>query len=449
MANKVASPALKPTLSVVDASAIVVGMVIGAGIFETPTLVAQNAGSQSVILFAWLLGGVASLIGALCYAELTTAYPHPGGDYHYFMRAFGTNIAFLFAWARMTVIQTGSITLFAYAFGDYASQILPLGSYSSAIYAALCIAILTGLHIMGVQQGKWTQNLLTLATVAGLALVIIAGMITVASTTPVPDTTPTSNGGAFGLAMVFVLLTYGGWNEAAYISAEVRDARHNMVKTLLLSIALIAGLYMLVNFAYIHGLGIAGVANSKAVAADLMRRVFGESGARLISFIVAVTALSSINATIFTGARTNFALGQDFRSFSLLGQWSDRRHTPTNALLIQGAIALGLVLLGTITHEGEKGFETMTAYTSPVFWCFFLLSGIALFVLRQREPNTPRTFQVPGYPITPLIFCAICAYLLYSSITYASSQAYSIGAIVGISVMVVGVPVLFWVRRRN
>ncbi|NHC33596.1 APC family permease [Scytonema millei] len=449
MANKVASPALKPTLSVVDASAIVVGMVIGAGIFETPTLVAQNAGSQSVILFAWLLGGVASLIGALCYAELTTAYPHPGGDYHYFMRAFGTNIAFLFAWARMTVIQTGSITLFAYAFGDYASQILPLGSYSSAIYAALCIALLTGLHIMGVQQGKWTQNLLTLATVLGLALVIIAGMITVAGTTPVPDTTPTSNGGAFGLAMVFVLLTYGGWNEAAYISAEVRDARHNMVKTLLLSIALIAGLYMLVNFAYIHGLGIAGVANSKAVAADLMRRVFGENGARLISFIVAVTALSSINATIFTGARTNFALGQDFRSFSFLGRWSDRRHTPTNALLIQGAIALGLVLLGTITHEGEKGFETMTAYTSPVFWCFFLLSGIALFVLRQREPNTPRTFQVPGYPITPLIFCAICAYLLYSSVTYASSQAYSIGAIVGITVMVVGVPVLFWVRRRN
>ncbi|AFY86071.1 MAG: Serine/threonine exchanger SteT [Chroococcidiopsis cubana SAG 39.79] len=449
MANKVASPALKPTLSVVDASAIVVGMVIGAGIFETPTLVAQNAGSQSVILFAWLLGGVASLIGALCYAELTTAYPHPGGDYHYFMRAFGTNVAFLFAWARMTVIQTGSITLFAYAFGDYASQILPLGSYSSAIYAALCIAILTGLHIMGVQQGKWTQNLLTLSTVLGLALVIIAGMITVAGTTPVPNGTPTNNGGAFGLAMVFVLLTYGGWNEAAYISAEVRDARHNMVKTLLLSIALIAGLYMLVNFAYIHGLGIAGVANSKAVAADLMRRVFGESGARLISFIVAVTALSSINATIFTGARTNFALGQDFRSFSLLGQWSDRRHTPTNALLIQGAIALGLVLLGTITHEGEKGFETMTAYTSPVFWCFFLLSGIALFVLRQREPNTPRTFQVPGYPITPLIFCAICAYLLYSSITYASSQAYSIGAIVGISMMVVGVPVLFWVRRRH
>ncbi|MGL5922076.1 APC family permease [Chroococcidiopsis sp.] len=449
MANKVASPTLKPTLSVLDASAIVVGMVIGAGIFETPTLVAQNTGSQGAILFAWLLGGVASLIGALCYAELTTAYPHPGGDYHYFMRAFGTNIAFLFAWARMTVIQTGSIALFAFLLGDYASQILPLGSYSSAIYAALCIAILTGLHIMGVRQGKWTQNILTLVEILGLLLVIVAGLITVAKTAPVPNGAPTNGSSAFGLAMVFVLLTYGGWNEAAYISAEVQDARRNMVKTLLLSISIIAGLYILVNFAYIHGLGIAGVANSKAVAADLMRQVFGEGGAKLISFIVAITALSSINATIFTGARTNFALGQDFRSFSVLGQWSDRRHTPTNALLVQGAIALALVLLGTITHEGEKGFETMIAYTSPVFWFFFLLSGITLFVLRQREPNTSRPFRVPGYPITPLMFCAICAYLLYSSITYASSQAYSIGAIVGIGVMVVGVPVLFWVRRRH
>mgnify|MGYP002777016536 CR=1 FL=1 len=449
MANKVVAPEPKPTLSVVDASAIVVGMVIGAGIFETPTLVAQSAGSQGVVLFAWFLGGVASLIGALCYAELTTAYPHPGGDYHYFMRAFGTNIAFLFAWARMTVIQTGSITLFAYAFGDYASQVLPLGGYSSAIYASVCIALLTALQLVGIRQGKWTQNLLTLATVLGLALVIIAGLVAVAGTAPVPNGTATNGGGAFGLAMVFVLLTYGGWNEAAYISAEVQDGRRNMVKTLLLSIAIIAGLYMLVNFAYIHGLGIAGVAASKAVAADLMRRVFGEGGAVFISLLVAVTALSSINATIFTGARTNYALGRDFRAFSLLGRWNDRGNTPTNALLLQAAIALGLVLLGTLTHEGEKGFETMTAYTSPVFWFFFLLSGIALFVLRQREPNTSRPFRVPGYPVTPLIFCAVCGYLLYSSVTYASSQAYSIGAIVGITVMAIGVPVLLFVRRSS
>lgn len=451
MANKVATK-LKPTLSVVDASAIIIGMVIGAGIFETPTLVAQNAGSQNIALLAWLLGGVASLAGALCYAELTTAYPHPGGDYHYLMRAFGTNIGFLFAWARLTVIQTGSITLFAFVFGDYVSQILPLGSYSSSLYAALCIVVLTMLHVIGIRQGKWTQNLLTLAEVIGLVSVIVVGLAFVPSSTPAATASPNS-GGAFGLAMVFVLLTYGGWNEAAYISAELREVQSNMVKALIWSISIIAGLYVLINFVYIRGLGIAGVADSNAVAADLMRRAVGEGGAKFISFIVAVAALSSINATIFTGARSNYALGRDFRLFSFMGQWSDRASTPTNALLVQGAISLGLVLLGTITHEGSKGFETMAAYTSPVFWLFFLLSGIALFVLRQREPDVARPFRVPAYPLIPLLFCAICGYLLYSSITYAysnaASEAYSIGAFVGVTVLLVGIPVLLLTRRQQ
>lgn len=446
MADKAA--VLKPTLSAFDAIAIIVGMVIGAGIFETPALVAPNTGSAGIALLAWSLGGVVSLIGALCYAELTTAYPHPGGDYHYFMRAYGTNIAFLFAWARMTVIQTGSITLFAFVFGDYVAQVLPLGSYASSMYAALIIVILTLLNLSNIRQGKWTQNLLALATVLGLLLVIFAGLFFASNSAPAAAGAPAS-GGAFGLAMVFVLLTYGGWNEAAYISAEVQDGQHNMAKVLITGIGIITVIYLLINFAFIHGLGIAGMAESNAVAADLMRRAFGEGGARFVSVIVAITALSSINATIITGARTNFALGQDFPAFAFLGRWNERGNTPSNALLVQGAIALALVLLGTLTHEGIKGFETMTAYTAPVFWFFFLLSGVTLFVLRMREPNTPRPFRVPGYPVTPLIFCAVCGYMLYSSLAYASSVAYSIGAVVGIGVMVVGVPVLLFVRRQQ
>lgn len=451
MANKVAK--LKPTLSVVDASAIIIGMVIGAGIFETPTLVAQTAGNQTVVLLAWVLGGIASLVGALCYAELTTAYPHPGGDYHYLMRAFGTNIAFLFAWARMAVIQTGSIALFSFAFGDYATQILSLGSYSSSLYAALCIIFLTVLHVLGVQQGKWTQNLLTLAEVLGLISVIVVGLTFATNSAPAATTAPAATGGAFGLSMVFVLLTYGGWNEAAYISAELREVQSNMAKALIWSIGIITGLYVLVNLAYVQGLGISGVAASQAVAADLMRRAIGEGGAKFISFLVAVAALSSINATIFTGARTNYALGRDFRLFSFMGQWSDRAKTPTNALLVQGAIALTLVLLGALTHEGSKGFETMAAYTSPVFWLFFLLSGVALLVLRYREPQVHRPFSVPAYPLIPLLFCAICGYLLYSSLTYAyssaASQAYSVGAFVGVGVLLLGLPVLFFTRSRE
>lgn len=451
MADKQVAPkpkqvTLKPTLSIFDAGALIIGMVIGASIYESPALIAVNAGSASVTLIAWLLGGVMSIVGALCYAELATAYPHPGGNYHYFMRAFGKDIAFLFAWARMTVIQTGSIALLAFVFGNYATQILPLGNYSPAIYAALSIVILTTINLMSVRQGKWTQNILTAAKVLGLFLVIYAGLA-FNSSTPAVNSSNIESQGSFGLAMVFVLLTYGGWNEAAYISAEMRDVERNMTKVLIGSIITTALIYLLINFAYIQGLGISGMAESKAVAADLMRRAVGEGGAKFVSFLVAISALGGINATIFTGARTNYALGKDFPIFGFLGKWSDRGNTPTNALLVQGAIALTLVFVGALVHEGREGFETMAAYTSPVFWFFFLLSGVALFVLRRKEPNIPRPFSVPGYPLTPLIFCLICAYMLQSSLTYATSISYSIGAIVGVAVLLVGVPLLLLIRR--
>ena len=453
MANKQVAPkpeqvTLKPTLSIFDAGALIIGMVIGASIYESPALIAVNAGSANVTLIAWLLGGVMSIVGALCYAELATAYPHPGGNYHYFMRAFGKDIAFLFAWARMTVIQTGSIALLAFVFGNYANQILPLGNYSPAIYAALSIVILTTINLMSVRQGKWTQNILTAAKVLGLFLVIYAGLA-FNSSTPAVNSSNIESQGSFGLAMVFVLLTYGGWNEAAYISAEMRDVERNMTKVLIGSIITTAFIYLLINFAYIQGLGISGMAESKAVAADLMRHAVGEGGAKFVSFLVAISALGGINATIFTGARTNYALGKDFSIFGFLGKWNDRGNTPTNALLVQGAIALTLVFVGGLVHEGREGFETMAAYTSPVFWFFFLLSGVALFVLRRKEPNIPRPFSVPGYPLTPLIFCLMCAYMLQSSLTYATSISYSIGAIVGVAVLLVGIPLLLFIRHQQ
>uniref|UniRef100_A0A0C1MY23 Amino acid permease n=4 Tax=Nostocales TaxID=1161 RepID=A0A0C1MY23_9CYAN len=438
MVTKVSAP--KPTLSTIDAIALIVGMVVGAGIFQTPALVAGNTANTGVALFVWLLGGAMSFIGALCYAELTTAYPHVGGTYHYLLRAFGKIPAFLFAWARMTVIQTGSIVLMAFVFGDYASQLLRLGEYSSAIYAAGVVLCLTGLNVLGVQQGKRAQNWLTIAKVLGLLLVVIFGTafaqpVEVSNPTAAPPQTQ------LGLAMVFVLLTYGGWNEAAYISAEVRQGKRNMVRVLLGSIALITAIYVLINFAYLHGLGLTGLAGSEAPAADLMRRAVGENGARFVSVIVAVSALGAANATIFTGARTNYALGQDFSIFGFMGRWQERGSTPINALLVQGAISVGLVILGAVTR---KGFATMVDYTAPVFWFFFLLSGIALLVLRSREPNVPRPFRVPAYPLIPLLFCIICGYLLYSSVTYAG-----IGGSIGVVVLLTGIPLLFFNRKRS
>ncbi|MBD2540059.1 amino acid permease [Coleofasciculus sp. FACHB-SPT36] len=437
--SKTAAP--KPALAFVDAIALIVGIVIGAGIFETPSLVAAASGSEAVALSLWILGGGMSLVGALCYAELATAYPHAGGNYYYLMRAFGKNIAFFFAWARMTVIQTGSIALLAFVFGDYASQLLRLGNYSSSLYAGIAIALLTGLNIIGVQQGKWAQNWLTVAKVGGLLLVVIGGLAFAVPSLPEVPAAPATSQTNFGMAMLFVLLSYGGWNEAAYISAELRNVNRNMVRSLLVSIGIITTIYLAINFAYIHGLGLANMAASEAVAADLMRRAVGEPGAWFISFLIAISTLGAINATIFTGARTNYALGQDFSLFSFLGRWHHRASTPANALLVQGAIALALVFLGTLTREG---FKTMVDYTAPVFWFFFLLSGISLLVLRVREPQVVRPFRVPLYPLTPLLFCAICAYLLYSSVAYTG-----IGALVGVAVAIAGAPLLLLSRRRQ
>ncbi|WP_263841684.1 APC family permease [Salinibacter sp.] len=427
---------LASSLSTVDVVALTVGVVIGASVFETPALVAGNTGSGWAALLAWTLGGGVSIVGALCYAELTTAYPHAGGDYFYFRRAFGDWLAFLFAWARLVVIQTGSIALLAFVFGDYATELWPIGAYSPSIYAALAVAGLTLLNALGVRQGKHVQRGLTVATIVGLLVLIGAGLFLVPESAGQAAATGASEGegGSFGMAMVFVLLTYGGWNEAAYLSAEVRDLRHDMTRGLLGSLGLITGLYLLVNWAYLQGLGLAGMAGSEVVAADLMRAALGEPGAKLISLLVVAAALSSTNATIFTGARTSFALGRDVRFFHFLGRWDADTETPANALFVQGAVALGLVGVGAWTRQG---FEAMVDYTAPVFWLFFGLAGAALFVLRRIEPETDRPFRVPLYPAVPLLFCAACLYMLWSSVAYAGT-----GALLGVGVLLAGIPLL-------
>jgi amino acid transporter len=423
---------------------LTVGIVLGAGIFKAPSLVAAQLGSESALLLAWLLGGVASLIGALCYAELASTWPHPGGDYHYLHRALGQGPAFLFAWARLTVIPTGSIALLAFVFGDYASQLAPLGPYSSSVYAAAVVVGLTAMNVAGVRQGTRAQNLLTALEVLGVGAIIVAGLLLApapAQPAPVASVTPV---GAWGMAMIFVLLTYGGWNEVACLSAEVRGSRRNLAWALLVSIGVVTALYVLVNWAYLRGLGLKGMASSEAVAADLAQRALGSGGAQALSILVAVSALTSANATVLTGARTHYAFGCDSALFQGLGRWHPRANTPSQALLVQGALSLALVGLGTVTRQG---FQTMVEYTAPVFWLFFLLTGVSLLVLRVREPRAPRPFRVPLYPLMPLLFIGTCAYVLYSSLAYAGIGALAGMAVLGTGVVLLGLERLY--RRRS
>ncbi|HET9047255.1 MAG TPA: amino acid permease, partial [Casimicrobiaceae bacterium] len=426
-----------------DAVAIVVGIVIGAGIYKAPSVVADAIGDPGWIIVAWLLGAFVSFVGALCYAELATAYPDAGGDYHFLTRAFGRDISFLYAWARASVINTGSIALLAFVFGDYLSTIVPFGAHSGAKWAALVVVALTAINVAGLRKSVRAQNALTTIEVAGLVAVTVAGLLVTvpgdAGAAPFATTPALSKA---GLAMVFVLLTYGGWNEAAYISAEQKSKRA-IAGALFTSIAIVGACYIAVNVALLRGLGLAGLAASGAPAADAMGRAFGPWGAHALALFVTVATLTSINATMIVGARSNYAIGRDWPALRFLGGWDALRAAPRAGYLFQGAVALALIAFGAFQHDG---FEAMVNFTAPVFWGFLLLVGIALFVLRARDGRAERPFRVPLYPLTPLAFCAVCAFLFHSSVTYAISND---AVHISLLVMAVGVVVLLSARRLS
>jgi basic amino acid/polyamine antiporter, APA family len=308
------------------------------------------------------------------------------------------------------------------------------------------VGALTVVNYLGIREGKATQNVFMLLEVAGLVLIVITGLLLApAPAASVPAAAgagqPWYMGAGMATAILFVLFTYGGWNDAAYISAEVRDRERNMVRALLISIALVTVLYVLVNLAYLKGLGYDAMARSDAVAADLLKRTWGAGGEALISFIIAIAALTSVNGSIIVGARSNYALGRDWPLLGFLGRWHEPSGSPRTAMLVQGAIALALVVFGAIQNSGFKG---LVEYSLPVFWGFFLLTGIALFVLRRKEPNAPRPFKVPGYPVVPAIFVLMCGYLLYSSIVFHRTHA-----IWGLGVLAVGAVVMLIGGRRT
>ncbi len=446
MTSQSSTAAPRASLSLFDACAIIVGVVIGAGIFRAPSIVASQVSSETIFLMLWLAGGLISLIGALCYAELGSSHPNAGGEYFFLRRAYGRWLAFLFAWARMSVVQTGAIAAIAFVFGDYASRLYSLGENSSAIYAALSVIVVTMLNVIGTTQSKWVQNLLTGGLAIAILAVCIAGLTNAAPAAAPVAPVSASGLGFSGLAIIFIMLTYGGWNEAAYITAEVQDGRRNIVRALVIGIVVVTVLYLLMNYAYVRVLGLDGMKASKAVAADLMQAAFGGAGAVALSIIVVAASISTLNATVFTGARTNYAVGRDYSLFSFLGRWNEKSNTPVRGLLWQGAISLGLVYLASFTKDG---FETLVAYTAPAFWLFFLLTGISLFLLRRQPPTAPNPFRVPLFPLTPILFCAMCAYMLYSSVGYALSlDSGSIGAQLGIGVLLLGIPLL-WFNRRS
>lgn len=439
-----------------DAVSVIVGIVVGVSIFKIPPAVFSNVTNPVLGLAVWTLGGLVALVGALCYAELATTYPGTGGDYLYLSRAYGPLVGFLFAWTRLAVIVTGNIAALAYVFADYAVVLLGSSPRTAVSFASAAVAALTLLNVLGLKVGKSLQNVLTVAKALGLAALLVTGLLkgSVSSW----QTSQPVQGPGFGLAMILVLYAYGGWNDAAFVAADVRDPRRNMPRALILGTLLIAGLYALVNFSFVHALGFAALRSSHAPAADVLGLLLGGQGIAGMSLLVMVSALGAVSGLILTGSRVHASLGADYRIFSLLGRWNTRHNAPVNSLVTQACVAVALIIVvGTdagrdtldqvLTRiklpplpwkEYAGGFETLVAGTSPVFWLFFLLTSVSLLVLRRRDPARPRPFTTPFYPVVPLIFIAACGYMLYASVVYARALC-----LLGIIPLLIGIPLHF------
>ncbi len=458
------------SLGLWDAVSLVIGIVVGTAIFRSSPMVFQNTAGPWQALAAWALGGVLSLVGALCYAELATTYPRTGGDYEYLTRAYGRWAGFLFGWAQLTAVFTASVGTMAYAFGDYGVRLFKLDQGAAVWLAVASIVGMSLLNGWTVRAGKWTQNLLTATKVTGIAGVILASAWFAATShsteragsSPTPANTssptpanveaqstvalpaaeaasPASDAISFGLAMVLVLYAYGGWNDAAFVASEVQNRRRNLPLAIIGGVAAVTVIYLAVNAAYLATLGFAGARKSITPATDVLEAAVGPWGGKAVSALVMISALGAINGMVLAGARVFAVLGADHRVMAWLGGWKEGRGAPRPALAAQAGVTLAMVL-AVGTQRGQAaidavfraigvggvpwdryfgGFETLLAATAPVFWLLFLATGTALIVLRVRDPRRERPFKAPLFPLTPLLFCATCVYMLDSSLDYA------------------------------
>jgi APA family basic amino acid/polyamine antiporter len=425
-------------LSVWDAVSLIIGIVIGTTVFKMSGTIFANVPDPWTGLGLWLICGGLSFVGALCYAELATTYPRLGGEYNYLTRAFGPSIGFLFGWSQLAIIQTGSIGALSYVFAEYAVKVFGVDEKLVVWFAIAAVAGLTALNCLGIHSGKWTQNLLSASKTLGIVMLIAGGLSASGSASLVVERPV--EGPGLSLAMILILYAYGGWNDAAFVAADVRDRQRNIPRALLLGIGIISACYVLINAAYLATLGFEGLRASHQPASDAMKKVFGSFGERAISVLVMVSALGSVNGLVFSVSRLHATVGADHRVFSLLGRWSTWSKAPVWSLLVQGGIACAMIFC-VGTDAGRKavdaglatiqaspvpwgkyygGFETLYAASAPIFWLFFLTTGIAYFVLRVKDPKIERPFRAPFFPLCPLLFCGMCVFGLYSATTYAT-----------------------------
>lgn len=432
---------LKRTLTARDVAVITVGAVIGSGIFLTPGGVLRNSGSVGVSMLVWTGGGILTLLGALTYAELGCSRPGAGGLYAYLRDAFGSTAAFVFGWMLFVVIASGSMATLAVAAGDNIAAVMPLGEFGKK---AVALAVIAGLAVLNVRGTRASTNALGLAVllkVGVLALLIVAlplmgsGWSQVTTVWPADVGAPVLSGAL--LAMVSVLWAYEGWQYATFVGGEVIDPQRNFPRGLLLGTVALVAIYVLVNLGYLAALGPEGVARSTAVASESVGALFGPLAAKLIAIPVLVSIISATHALLLTAARVFHAMAADGVFFKKLGDVHPRFGTPATSIIALSAWAAVLALSGS--------FNTLLTYVVFIAWVFYGLGGVALIVFRVREPHAVRPMQVPGYPITPIVFTLSAAVIVVNTMLDNPQRA-----VIGIVATLSAVPIhWFWARARR
>ena len=406
----------------------------------------------------WVFGGLLSLVGAICFAELTTKYKdHVGGDFIYLKKAFGSPLGFMFAWAAFWIVRPGNIGAMAMTFATYFNQIVPVRAFGVPAdnlipYAALAVIVLSVANLVGLRAGKGIQNVLTVAKVVGIGAIIVVSLIfDNESAGPVAGSSTQPALGAVWLAMVLVMFTYGGWNDLAFVAGEVKHPEKNLLRALVFGTMTVTIVYVLVNLAFVFGLGFEAMSNSDAVATDLVSATVGADSwigtrsSQLISALVCISCLGAINGMIITSPRIYVAAGREYPAFSFLARWNERRDAPWQAILIQTVLTIGLMM---ICLGYRDAFQVIVNVTAPYFWGFLGLVALSLIVLRFKDPVTD-CFRVPLFPVEPLVLFAVCGALVFASASWVITQKYwAASGVVG-GLMVIGIILGMTLKRSS
>jgi len=434
-------PKLKRVLSLLDATMINAGGIIGSGIFMVPATVAMFTGSASLFFMVWIAGGIVSLFGALSVAELGAAMPRAGGQYVYLSEAYGPVWGYLYGWSAVAVINTASIAAVGVAFSEYLRFFFPITDVSIKGIAVATIVLLTIINILDVKSGARFQNLFTISKLGAIFGIIILGLVMEGGSNQnlspfFSDQSFTELVGPLGLAMVSVLWTFDGWIFITYVAGEVKNPGRNIPLSLIFCMLIVVTIYLLLNYVLIYTLGFTGMNGSDLVVSDAASVFLGNKGAAIVTLIILISLIGANNGFVLTSARINYAMAKDKLFFYQASQIHPRFKSPSNALIIQCVWASLLTFTGT--------FNQLITYIIFASWIFYGMSAGAVIILRNKKPDMERPYKTPVYPWIPIIFILFAIFLTINTIIEAPRDA-----AIGAGIILAGLPMYYYWKNNG